>query len=325
MKKLIIICTGIFISFLLLYGISSRVIIEDVVSAIHDTNKLWIFIAVCFYTLALLLRSERWYLLLKNDFIETRFRILRVVIIGYAMNCIFPIKIGEIGRPILLASKNKIKIPLIVGTVFVERLMDIVVLSLLFLFGAAASLDIIIDEFGLKSIVVPLILILLVLIIFICSIYLNINFKLNNRKIKIPFVLPNLIDKFHGFIDGVTVWKHQGYFISSIIVTFLSWFFEAIAYWSIGVSFNIDMTISQFFLVLWAATFGFLVPNIGAGIGTFEFFTGGMLIILGLDNSTAAACALVLHGLILFPILILSVPSIILEKRHIGHIRANLG
>jgi uncharacterized protein (TIRG00374 family) len=304
---------------------SSRVILKDVVSAIQDTNKLWIFIAVCFYTIGILLRSERWYLLLKNDFIETRFRILRIVIIGYAMNCIFPIKIGEIGRPLLLASKNKIKIPLIVGTVFVERLMDTVILSLLFLFGAVASLDIIIDEFGLKSIAVPLTLILFVLIIFICSIYLNNNSKLMKRKIKLPFVVPNLMNKFHGFIDGITVWKHQGYFFSSIIVTFLSWLLEAMAYWSIGVSFNIDITITQFFLVLWAGTFGFLIPNIGAGIGTFEFFTAGMLIILGLDNSTAAACALVLHGLILFPILILSVPSIIIEKKHINHARENLG
>ena len=166
MKKITIISIGIFVSFLLIYGMSSRVILKDVVSAIQDTNKLWIFIAVCFYTIGILLRSERWYLLLKNDFIETRFRILRIVIIGYAMNCIFPIKIGEIGRPLLLASKNKIKIPLIVGTVFVERLMDTVILSLLFLFGAVASLDIIIDEFGLKSIAVPLTLILFVLIIF---------------------------------------------------------------------------------------------------------------------------------------------------------------
>ena len=80
----------------------------------------------------------------------------------------------------------------------------------------------------------------------------------------------------------------------------------------------------QFFLVLWAATFGFIIPNAGAGLGTFEFFTAGMLAILGIDNSTATACALLLHALILFPLIILAIPSVIYERDKIDRVRSLL-
>ncbi|MFL2635272.1 MAG: lysylphosphatidylglycerol synthase transmembrane domain-containing protein [Dehalococcoidia bacterium] len=325
MKKILLLLLGFIISWSLISGIFSQIEVDLVINSIKNANFFLIFIALLFYLTALVTRSERWHLLLKKEFMQTRKRVLRVVVIGYVMNWLFPIKIGEVARPILLAGHEKNMVPLAAGTVIVERVMDGAILSILFLLGASTSLDIIYAEFGSKGLWIPLGIIIVVLCLFIASIYLRRYMESKDSRLsRVTFFVPRVKNKLDSFFRGLTIWKHQTYFIGSAVLTIISWFLETVSYWLIGLSLGIELTIMQFFLVLWAATFGFIIPNAGAGLGTFEFFTAGMLAILGIDNSTATACALLLHALILFPLILLAIPSVIYERDKIDRVRSLL-
>ena len=325
MKKILLLLLGFIISWSLISGIFSQVDVALVINAITNANFFLIFLALILYLAALITRSERWHLLLKKEFAQTRQRVFRVVVIGYVMNWLFPIKIGEVARPVLLAGHKKEMVPLAAGTVIVERVMDGAVLSILFLLGTTSSLDIIYEEFGSKGLWIPLAIIMFVVILFLASVYLRRYMETKDSRLsRVTFFVPKVKNNLDSFFRGLTIWKHQTFFLGSAVLTFLSWFLEAMSYWLVGLSLGIDMTILQFFLVLWAATFGFIIPNAGAGLGTFEFFTGGMLVILGLDNSTATACALLLHGLILFPLIILAIPSVIYERDKIDKVKSLL-
>ena len=325
MKKLLLLILGFIISWSLISGIISQIDVDVVINTITNANIFLIALALIFYLSALVARSERWHLLLKKEFLQTRQRVLRVVVIGYVMNWLFPIKIGEVARPILLAGHKKNMVPLAAGTVIVERVMDGAILSILFLLGASGSLDIIYNEFGSKGLWIPFSIIVVVFLLFIASIYLRRYMESKDSRLsKVTFFVPKVRNKLDSFYRGLTIWKHQSYFIGSAILTLLSWFLETVSYWLIGLSLGIELTIMQFFLVLWAATFGFIIPNAGAGLGTFEFFTGGMLAILGLDSSTATACALLLHALILFPLILLAIPSVIYERDKIDKVKSLL-
>ena len=85
MKKILLLLLGFIISWSLISGIFSQVDVALVINAITNANFFLIFLALILYLAALITRSERWHLLLKKEFAQTRQRVFRVVVIGLSL------------------------------------------------------------------------------------------------------------------------------------------------------------------------------------------------------------------------------------------------
>ncbi|MFN3821036.1 MAG: lysylphosphatidylglycerol synthase transmembrane domain-containing protein [bacterium] len=105
-------------------------------TTITEINILPLFVSFLFYPLQILVRAWRWSLLVAP---AGKLRIMdgfRLHMIGYLMNSILPLKMGEVVRGLLMVRVTTIPVTTAVGTVFVERLVDMV--SFLLLIGGTA-------------------------------------------------------------------------------------------------------------------------------------------------------------------------------------------
>jgi uncharacterized membrane protein YbhN (UPF0104 family) len=89
--------------------------------------------ALVLYALATVVRGERWRLLLRDEGgTPSRGDSLGIVCVGYAGNNILPARAGDAIRAVLMAPRAGTSIRTVIGTLLAERVLDIVVLVVLF-------------------------------------------------------------------------------------------------------------------------------------------------------------------------------------------------
>lgn len=78
-------------------------------------------------------RAERWRLLIEHDKKDLdRVTLISGVLVGYLMNIVGP-RLGEVSRPLYVAKKERLSTSKLMGTVVLERIIDVVVLACLML------------------------------------------------------------------------------------------------------------------------------------------------------------------------------------------------
>ncbi len=82
-------------------------------------------LSVAFQVVHLLLRSLRWRVLLKPIKEQISFyNLFSTTVIGYTATILFPFRLGEVIRPLMLAGREKVSRSAALATVGVERLLD---------------------------------------------------------------------------------------------------------------------------------------------------------------------------------------------------------
>jgi uncharacterized membrane protein YbhN (UPF0104 family) len=130
--------------------------IDDFIAAFKSLNYFWIAVSVLLSILSMLSRAIRWNMLIKpmghnprtgNSFLS--------VLPMYFVNLLIP-RAGEVFRCTILGRYEKIPFAKLVGTVFVERLADFIMLMLLAVIIIVMQSGVFIDffrthpEIGLK-------------------------------------------------------------------------------------------------------------------------------------------------------------------------------
>jgi uncharacterized membrane protein YbhN (UPF0104 family) len=89
--------------------------------------------AVALYAVATVVRGERWRLLLEDEGgAPSRADSLGITCVGYAGNNILPARAGDAVRVVLMAPRAGTSMRTVVGTLLAERILDVVVLVVLF-------------------------------------------------------------------------------------------------------------------------------------------------------------------------------------------------
>lgn len=105
--------------------------ISQIKDSFQDVNYFWLVMAGAMAFLSHLSRSMRWRILLKplgyNPRLSNTFF---AVMVGYLANLAFP-RLGEITKCALLNKYEKIPVHQSIGTIFVDRIMDLVTLVLM--------------------------------------------------------------------------------------------------------------------------------------------------------------------------------------------------
>ena len=96
-------------------------------------NYWWSIPSVVITLLGFVLRVVRWQLLL-SPVKKTKFwNAYHPMMIGFALNCLLPARMGEVGRPAVFSKKEKVPFFKVLATVGAERVFDLVVLLLFFI------------------------------------------------------------------------------------------------------------------------------------------------------------------------------------------------
>ena len=109
-----------------------------------DTLSRWLDLlaAVALYAFNTGIRAERWHRLLEDDGARPGRRdSLAITIIGYTGNNILPARAGDAVRVVLMAPRAQTGARTVIGTLLAERLLDLVVVVLLFIVVGYGVLD----------------------------------------------------------------------------------------------------------------------------------------------------------------------------------------
>jgi uncharacterized protein (TIRG00374 family) len=294
------------LALLLLYfafrGIDVRILWEDFIHARYG----WILLSILFATLAFISRAYRWNLLIEPLGYKPSLKdIFLSLMTGYLANYAFP-RIGEITRCGVLAKTAKIPADKLLGTVIIERLIDMMmVFILLFVlligrfdfFGNFMQQNILapvwnkFSEFSEKSVVFWIILSAVILIL-----ALLIFLILRARPDSNPFIL-RMRKIIKGMISGLkTIFRMKRsweFILHSILIWSAYWLMTWVAVFLMPATENLKLIDGLFILVI--GSFGFIAPVQG-GIGAFHWIVSVGLTLYGISRADGLAFATILHG-----------------------------
>ncbi len=106
--------------------------LEDVWRILKTTNPIWLAIGLLTNFSALLFRTARWRVLLDPDRPPPVYATFFATTVGYMLSTILPIRASDVARPALLARRTSTRFSGALGTVLIERMLDLYSILLLF-------------------------------------------------------------------------------------------------------------------------------------------------------------------------------------------------
>jgi uncharacterized protein (TIRG00374 family) len=105
-------------------------------SALGRSQASYVILALIVYYATFPLRAWRWASLLRTGGATIRWSdLLRILFIGWFVNCIVPAKLGDLYRSYLVKQRFGISLSRTVGVVVAERLLDLIVVFVLLIVG----------------------------------------------------------------------------------------------------------------------------------------------------------------------------------------------
>jgi hypothetical protein len=264
----------------------------------HGVSYGWIWLSLLIGLLSHLSRTLRWNLMIEPLGHKPRTtNTFLAVMVGYLMNLALP-RMGEISRCGVLARYEKIPFTKLIGTVVVERLIDM--LMLLLLLGIT-----IVAQFGqmirflqnnpeingkLHAVIYSPVLIggiLLVAILLWFS-------RSKIRGTSIFRKLAAIIDQFAEGFRTIRTLKNKGAFVfHSVFIWLMYYVMLYVVFFAFGFTSHLGLIAGLTTFVL--GSFGMVAPVQG-GIGAWHFMVIEALALYGVDKSDGKVFALVAHG-----------------------------
>jgi uncharacterized protein (TIRG00374 family) len=277
-------------------------------TAIRTANIVFVLIAFIIYYLSFPIRTLRWQMLLRNvGYTKSngvhlpKFpKLLEILYTSWFANVIVPAKLGDLYRAYLLRKESGLPTSRTFGTVLAERLLDLIVLLLLFIPAVIISLH----ENLPRQLQTGLAVTLAAVIAGIIGLFVLRTFPAQIARL-IPVRFRNHYNHFQAGTLGS--FRHVPT-LSALTVGV--WACESLRFFFIALAFNliggnvIHIVAAALFIALGEALLT-VVPFTGGGLGLVE---GGMLAMIALfssNTSLAAAAILTDRTISLFSILVI--------------------
>jgi uncharacterized protein (TIRG00374 family) len=322
---LVLLVTAVLLAFFLRNADLSRVWEE-----VRRAELAPILASVAAMVVVYLLRALRWQALLR-PIGTARFSLaFRATVIGFAISSLLPARPGEVLRPYLLARREGLSFSSVLATVFVERVLDMAAVLLLFgsfvllfdpgmdavdprMFGAVKLGGALAAAASLGALAVMMLL-------------AGHPERLGRAALAVERVLParvaravaRLVERFAG---GLVVVRRPRDLMAALALSLPIWLAIAASVWIVPQAFHITLPFTGSFLLLALLVVGVAVPTPG-GIGGFhEAFRIGATAFYGVDNDRAVGAAIVLHATQFVPVIIAGIGFMAQEGLTFGGLR----
>lgn len=292
---------------------------DSLIEQVKSSNWFWILTSLAIALIGYWVRGWRWSLLIQEDegLKVTPNRAYHAVMVGYLVNMLIP-RAGEVARCGVLTRTNGVSLGHLVGTVIVERSVDLIFLIgtilLAFLVENELFLNLASQLVDLKAlgegILSNLPIALGGLIIFILFIYLVFRrFKNHSLVNKIQ----HFFREIGGGLKSVGKLKNPLGFLGSSILIWVFYFMTMYTV-ALGIQSTANLSSSEVLLVMVMGSIGMIAPVQG-GIGTFHALVAFILIQLGVSEQDGKIFAAIIHGTQVILVLVVGLISWIILVR----------
>lgn len=141
-KFLLFLGFGVFLLWLITRGLTPQDK-KDIFQSFREANYLWILLSICLGIISHISRAERWRMLIRPLGYQPRFNVtFYAVMVGYIANLAFP-RLGEVTKCGVVSKYDKIPADKIIGTMILERTIDLISLILVVVFTLAFQFNLI--------------------------------------------------------------------------------------------------------------------------------------------------------------------------------------
>jgi glycosyltransferase 2 family protein len=255
----------------------------------------WIALAAAFLSTDLILRALRWQRLLR-PIAKVRYpSMLGYLLVGYLANNILPARLGELVRSHYLGDREGISRASALGTVVVERVVDLVAVVAI----ASAALLVL----SVRGVVAGAVLVgagvagllLVVLALGIVAHRLPGADRVWAAVERWPQVR-ELAGKLQG---GLAVAGRPATLLEALAASAAAWTVAILAWAAVGQSIGVELSIGQAALLASGVALASAVPAGPSNLGTFEFAAVEIGKAIGVPADSAFALALIIHATIL--------------------------
>ena len=294
---------------LLISGVAIWLLVRQIdlqafLAALRSLTPLAMVLIVACFTVGLFVRGLVCWLILGKEFtFSAAFWAMNV---GYLLNSILPLRLGEVGRAVLLVrhGKGRHNYPEVFAAIVTERMMDLMVGSLFFL----ATLPLMVGESNLKRVVIITAAALLIAsgVIFVSTSYRErlvswLQDRFGSKKLIKEKVIPAL-DKL---LTGFQIFQKPKLFFAAFFLLAVSWAMTMVEFTILQ---DAILNRSQWWwplLITPASAFVNALPAAPAGLGVFEAGAVAAYSLVGVGKADALAMALVVHAVqVIIPVFI---------------------
>lgn len=293
--------------------------LEQIVYDLKNANYFWVLASVVVSVFAHYVRALRWNMLIQPlGFKPSNSNTFHAVMIGYLANLAVP-RMGEVSRCGVLNRSDKIPLNNLIGTVIVERIIDVIFMLSILAFSILIQFKQIfgfINENLFKNLINKLPSATFIIVFILAIIAALISFYFLAKKYHQNFLRFTFYQKIWnvllGFKDGIVSvikmenkWKFIFYsiliWVFYILSTYLCYF---------AIEATSGLTIISAIFIMAIGGLGMAAPVQG-GIGAFEASVQLGLLVYGIDASSGLSYATLSHSSQILSILILGSISLI--------------
>jgi uncharacterized protein (TIRG00374 family) len=276
-------------------------------ATIGGTNPLWIVPGILIYFVGIWLRAIRWRLLMLPFAAVPDTRLASVILIGFTVNNVLPLRLGELVRTFALRRSHGVPIPATLATILIERVLDMVALCGLMTLVFVAERDRIhgwieVVSYFCAAVTAGGVVGLLVL--------LAIPRRMLDRLLAFGTAQATRVHRRLGevvssCVDGVRALEDTRLLLGVTSLSIACWLAELGIYvfMMLSVGFNSG---------IWSLTAGMVVANLATVlpsspgyVGTFDLLLQHLLTdTFAVDAATAGAYTLLTHAVLLVPVVV---------------------
>jgi len=299
-KKPIRLWVGICFAVLFLWLVLRQITLDDIWRAFIGINYGWITAAQVAFALDFSCRIERWRLMIELDSPDLKWRrCAGPFLASYAANNVLPFRAGDALRAFAFNKKLGATPGVVIATLFIERMLDLIVLSVIFGVAIAIFIHDMKQFLGIGSAALIAAAIAFLSVLIFPRLISPIVRAIARLVLRIaPSFGSKLFIEINKSLNTVSNLTQRGVMFKLVLWSILAWLSEGCVFWFTAMALPALAIPLAAWLALPTGTLATLIPSTPGYVGTFDFFTVQAMTRLGNDPSAAAAYALVLHALL---------------------------
>jgi uncharacterized protein (TIRG00374 family) len=328
---------GTLISAVTLYLAFRNVPFPELVNYLVSIRFVWILPAVALVIIGFALRALRWQYIMGASHQIGFWQAFHPLMIGFAINCVLPGRVGELARPVVL--RRQVDVPLTTGlaTVVVERVFDLFMLLLLFMWVSAGmqidpEIEIRFGEYALNRDTLAVIfngMVTISMLLVVALILLGLHRTrsvLNGLILVLPRLLffvgaagkKRIVDRIcqptvriiENVGTGIMLIKRPKRMSVCLLLSACIWILAAVSYYlfSLGCP-DIRLSLIEITAMMVIICFVIALPSVPGFWGLWE--AGGVfaLMLFGVAEKDAAGFTLANHAVQMFPVILVGMLS----------------
>ena len=300
---------GLLISAVFLYLAFRKIDYRALWATLTTVQYVWLVPGLAIYFAGVLVRAWRWQLLLtplKKVSLKTLFPIINI---GYMGNNVFPLRMGEVLRAVVLKRHEDISISGSLATIVVEKIFDAVVIIGFVLLNLGELVALpgsgVFAQLGSLATWAVVIFLAGLTVFVLIAVFPKPAQKLIHSIIQ--KIVPEkgreaLIRIADQFLDGLMSLRSPTQALLIFFSSILIWLLETGLYWSVDQALGLGLTFGQLLLLNGVVNLVLLIPAAPGGLGTFDAAGRTMLEAYGIAAEPALGYTLVLRIALWAPI-----------------------